>query len=96
MSAKSVYEQQLRNKLNEWNKQISELKDKADHAPDPDTKADYNGQVEEIHALQQSVREKVETIEIAEETAWEHLKEDIEIVWEKLETAIKKLASIFD
>ncbi len=96
MSAKSVYEQQLRNKLNEWNKQISELKDKADHAPDPDAKAEYNGQVEEIHALQQSVREKINTLENAEETAWEHLKEDLEIVWEKLETAIKNLASIFD
>jgi len=96
MDTKSSFEKQLFNKLKEWDEQISQLKGRADHAPDPDAKADYNGQIEQIHALQQDARNKLHELENAHESAWEHLKDDIEIVWEKLETSIKKLNSIFD
>ena len=52
MNAKFVYEQHLQNQFKEWNKQISDLKKKADHASDFDAKAGYKCQVEHIHALQ--------------------------------------------
>lgn len=95
MDTKSEYEQDLFNKLNEWDKQISKLKNQADHASDYDAKADFNGQVEQIHALQQTARRKLNELEIAHESAWEHLKEDIESTWEKLETALKNITSTF-
>ncbi len=95
MDTKSDYEQYLFKKLNEWDKQISKLKDQADHASNFDARADYNGQVEQIHALQQTARNKLNELESSHESAWEHLKEEIEITWEKLETAIKKITSTF-
>ena len=95
MSTKTIYQQQLQSQLTEWDKQISDLKEKADHASDYDAKADYNGQVEHIHALQQTARDKLNELKNAHENKWDHLKEDIESTWEKLETAIKKITSTF-
>lgn len=43
MDTKSKYETRLFNQLNEWDKQISQLKENADHASDMDTRAGYNG-----------------------------------------------------
>ena len=88
VNTKSNYETRLHNKLKVWNQEISELKNKADHAPDYDAKADISGQIEEIHALEQAAINKVNELKRAHESAWEHLKEDIEAVWEKLETAL--------
>ena len=96
MSAKSVYEQQLQNQLNEWNRQISDLKKKADHASDFDAKAEFNGQIEQIHALQQTADKNLKELQGAPEIAWDYLKKDIEIVWSKLGIAIKNLVSVFE
>lgn len=87
--------QELQKQLDDWKAQISTLKEKSDHAPDLDMRAEYIGQVEEIHALQQAVVKKLKELEAHEDTSWEYLKEEIESSWVKLETAVRKLASIF-
>lgn len=95
MNSKHASEQELHQQLDDWKAQISLLKEKSDHAPDYDMRAEYIGQVEEIHALQQSAIKKLKELERDEDTSWEFLKEEIETSWEKLESAARKLASIF-
>ena len=95
MITKEIYKRQLHEKLDNLNEKISQLKEQADHAPDPNTKAEYNGRVEEIYALEQKLQKQLKKLENAEETAWEHLKEDIEIAWDKFESAVKFFIDIY-
>ena len=95
MTAKQIYKRKLHEQLEAWNRQISKLKEKADHAPDSDAEAEFNGQVEEIHALQQAAKGELKKLEEAEETAWEYLKEDIEKAWDSLEHAVKRFYELY-
>ena len=95
MNTKETYRQHLQEKLNKWNNQISELKEKADHAADPDAKEEFNGQVEEIHALQQAALSKLQELQAAEDSNWGHLEEGIEHAWEKLESAVKRFIALY-
>ena len=95
MITKETYKQRLHEKLNGWDNEINDLKENADHATDPEAKAEFNGQIEVIHALKQVVIEKLDHLEHAEETAWEHLKEEIEQAWHKLESAVKLFITVY-
>lgn len=95
MITKEIYKKQLHEKLDDWDNAINALKENADHATDPDAKAEFNGQVEVIHALKQVAIEKLDRLEYAEETTWEHLKEEIEHAWHKLESAVKLFIAVY-
>ena len=76
MNTQTFNQQQLQNQLTEFNKQINDLKEKADHASDFDSKAEFNGQIEEIHALKQAVRQKLKELENPQENTWQQ-QEDV-------------------
>lgn len=95
MISKAIYSQSLHEKLDGWDDAINRLKDQADHAVDSDAKAEFNGQIEEIHALKQVALEKLAHLEYAEETSWEHFKEEIEYAWGKLEAAVKLFIAVY-
>ena len=94
MDTNAIYQQQLQNQLKELNEQINDLKEKADHAPDFDSKAEYNGQIEQVHALQQAARHKLKELENTQEKSWQQ-QEDIETSWKKLEAEIRNLDLMF-
>jgi len=95
MITKEIYKKQLHEKFDDLDNAVNFLKSNADHAADSDARADFNGQIEAIHALKQIAMEKLDHLEHAEETAWEHLKEEIESAWEKLESAVKLFIALY-
>lgn len=90
MSSKNDYELVFHEQFKKWEDQVDEIMHKVEHA-NPEVKADLNGQLEEIHLLRQKARENQKKLEDADESAWEHLKDDIEEVWENIEAAFEKL-----
>lgn len=90
MTAKNDYELVFHSQFEKWDQQIDEIMHKIELA-EPEVKADLNGQLEEIHLLRQKALENKKALEDADESAWEHLKDEIEEVWEKIEAAFEKL-----
>lgn len=90
MTTKNDYELVFQAQFEKWDAQVNDIMHRVEHA-DPEEKANLNGQLEEIHLLRQQARSNQQALEEAEDTAWEHLKDEIEEVWEKIEAAFEKL-----
>ncbi|CAA6828762.1 MAG: Unknown protein [uncultured Thiotrichaceae bacterium] len=90
MTSKNDYELVFQEQFKKWENQVDDIMHKVEHA-NPEMKADLNGQLEEIHLLRQKARANKQALEDADDNAWEHLKDDIEALWEKIETAFEKL-----
>jgi argininosuccinate lyase len=91
---KEAYEKKLQAQLNNWGAEINKLRAKADKAA-ADTKLEYQEQIEELKAMQETAAEKLAELREAGDDAWQDLKADIESAWGSLHEAIKSINSRF-
>lgn len=89
MTTKHDYELVFKSRFDQWGREVNDIMHKIEHA-DPQTKNYLNGKLEEIHALRQDAREHQQKLIDSNETAWIHLKDEIEEVWDKIENAFQK------
>ena len=94
MENKESYSQYLQEQLNEWVKELNQLKEKAEHYG---AKA-YKNLPEQIKFLETKIDEgTVKIKEIAEmnEESWEALKNGIDSAWESLSAGFKEATAKF-
>jgi uncharacterized coiled-coil DUF342 family protein len=94
MNMKEAYQKKLQAKLDEWKAEIDKLKAKADGA-EADVQLEYYKQIEELKAMQESVKTKITELKEASDDAWEELKVGIDSALKSLSNAIKSAISKF-
>lgn len=86
---KAEFEGMLKDKLEELEEEIRELKLKAEKLTNT-AKAKWTEEVAELDAKQKAARQKLDEAARSSGAAWEHLKEGAKKAWEELEAAMKK------
>jgi chromosome segregation ATPase len=94
MSAKDAYEKKLKGRLAEWRADIDKLKAKADQA-EGDSQLAYYKEIEKLRAQQDNVRDKLEDLRDAGDSAWEDVKLGVEKAWTDLSDSTSKALSRF-
>lgn len=94
MSLKDAYERKLQAQLKEWNAEIGKLKAQADRKQ-ADTQIEYYQKIAELEALQETAREKLDTLEKQSDDAWEDLKAGVEYAVDALSEAVRSARSRF-
>lgn len=92
--AKAELEGMLKDKLEELEEEIRELKLKAEKLTDT-AKAKWTEEVAELDAKQKAARQKLDEAARSSGAAWEHLREGAKKSWEDLEAAVTKARSEF-
>ena len=94
MSKRDEYVAKLKNKLDEWNKDVDKLEAKSEHVKE-EVKEKYHEELEVVKKQRDNARAKaMELIESGEE-AWEELKVGVEQAWQKFTEAVDKAHSKF-
>ncbi|MDK2849329.1 MAG: hypothetical protein PWP34_2682 [Desulfuromonadales bacterium] len=94
MESKEAYEKKLQAQLDEWNAEIAKLKAKADKA-EAEARIEYHQRIEELRAMQETARSKLDKLKAAGDNAWQDLKEGLDQAWEDLGKAVKAARSRF-
>lgn len=88
------YLDRLKNKMEEWNSEISRLAEKAGEAKE-EKKAEYKEQMEVISKSREKLEEKMADLRQASESSWEGLKYGVESSWEALKAKYSEAKSKF-
>jgi flagellar hook-basal body complex protein FliE len=94
MKDKKSYLQNLEHQLQERDTEIVELKEKAEQAK-TDTKAVLLTQIDELHKKTETARDKLKQLQVAEDGAWDDVKEGVEKSWHELKSAFSNAKARF-
>lgn len=94
MEDKKSYLQRLAQQLQEWDKEMDELKLKADHAKSG-AKVEFQKQLDELRVKKDAAQNKFNELQKAGDDAWEEVKEGLEKSWTELKTSFRSAVSKF-
>ena len=94
MNKRKEYQEKLDAQLEEWNKQISLLRAKADKAK-AEAKIEYYKIIEALQPKQDNAKARLKELKAASDEAWEDLKAGAEKAWAEVKTAFDNAASKF-
>lgn len=94
MSARKIFVEKLKAKLDEWNAEVDRLESKAKMI-DAQNQARYRATIQEIKAKIQQVERKLTVIKNSSTDAWQDLKEGAEIAWKDFEASVKQVKEQF-
>jgi chromosome segregation ATPase len=87
-SKRDEYVEKIKNQLDEWNKEIEALEEKA-HLATGDIKSKYEERIASLRQHHNDAKEKAEEIRKAADDAWDELKEGFENAWQTVREAFK-------
>jgi chromosome segregation ATPase len=94
MTTRHEYIEKLKEKLDEWDADIDELEETAQHAK-ADLKFEYQDQLAALRRKSDDAKLKLAELRDSSEGAWEDLKEGADEAWDSLKAAIEKALSHF-
>ena len=94
MENKEAFEKRLEAQLDEWDAEVRRLKATAEKAQ-ASARVQYFKNIEELEAMQEKAKKRLEEIQRANETAWQDLRAGAEAAWEDMVTAVKVARSRF-
>jgi len=94
MSKKRDYEDQVRAKLEELEREIDLLKAKVKVA-EAELAPEHQEKVEKLHNMKEEAKEKFQELVEASDDAWEHLQEGVEHYWTALGNEMKAFDNYF-
>ena len=94
MSIRSEYIEQLKQNLDKWNTDLSELEAKARVAR-TDLRIDYEMQLEALRKHREEASEKLKELQASSEDAWKELSAGAEVAWSAMRDAIQKATAHF-
>ena len=94
MSARKIFVEKLKAKLDEWNAEVDRLESKAEMI-DAQNQARYRATIQEIKAKIRQVERKLTVIKNSSTDAWQDLKEGVEIAWKDFEASVKQVKEQF-
>ena len=94
MEKKEAYQDKMNARFAEWQAKIDMLKVKADQA-EAQQKLRYYAEIESLRAKQEQVREKLDELGSAGESAWEELRSGVELAWQALQDALEEAVKKF-
>ena len=83
MDEQTQYVEKLSAQMVEWENQIDELKDKAEHAT-PEMRFEYAEAIAALQLKLDQAAEKLQGISTASEGKWEDMKEGAEQIWREV------------
>jgi hypothetical protein len=89
---KNKYLKNLDDQLKQWEKQIEELRKKAESAKGQ-VKEEYFKQIDSLNKKKEDAKTKLQNLKAANEEAWADLKKIVDAAWSDLEKSIKRVAS---
>ncbi len=94
MNKRKAYQAKLDAQLEEWNKQLSVLRAKADKTK-AESKIEYCKMLEALQPKLDNAKAKLKELKTASDEAWEELKAGLERAWAEVKTSIEAAASKF-
>ncbi|WP_020405432.1 hypothetical protein [Hahella ganghwensis] len=86
MSARKKYIEEMKTKLDQWDKDIDELEKRARTASS-ELKAEYQNQVKTLKDKRDEAAKKFEELQSATDGAWEDVKDGMEQAWNSVSHA---------
>ncbi|MGH7496469.1 MAG: coiled coil domain-containing protein [bacterium] len=94
MEDKKSYLQSLAQQLQDWDKEMDELKLKAGSAKSG-AKAEFQKQLDELRVKRDTAQAKFLELQKVGDEAWEEMKEGLEKSWTELKTSFRSAVSKF-
>ena len=94
MSSKREYEDQVRAKLEELEREIDLLKAKVKVA-EAELAPEHHEKVNKLHDLKEEAKEKLHELVEASDDAWEHLQDGVEHYWTAIGNEMKAFDNYF-
>jgi len=95
MDDKQSYLQKLAAQLQQWDKEIDQLKVKADIAK-AEAKTELLKQIDELRAKKQTAQGRLSELQAAGDEAWDDIKTGVEKSWTEMKGAFKSAMSKFN
>lgn len=96
MSDRDEYVKKIEAKLDEWDSDIEELKDKLE-AASADAKVALNDKLKQLSKTRDEISDKLDELQDAGEDAWEDVRDNIESGWKRVtaefDDLVKRLKS---
>jgi len=93
MTTKESYEKKLQAQLDEWKAEIDKLRARAEGAQ-ADAQIEYERQIEDLQALQESANRRLLELKEAGDEAWEDLRagaqESVETLGQSIRSAMER------
>lgn len=94
MSERDAYIDKMKAKLDEWNAEIDRFSAKAEGVQ-ADAKLEYDRQIEVIKKQRDEVRQHLNNLQAASDSAWEDMRKGADAAWENMANTFKQAASRF-
>jgi ribosome-associated translation inhibitor RaiA len=94
MTTRKEYVEQLKQKLDLWNDEITKLEGKARTAK-TDLRIDYEMHLEALRKHREDATAKLKELQASGEGAWQELRAGIDAAWSTMQEAIERAASHF-
>jgi|FLOH01.1.fsa_nt_gi chromosome segregation ATPase len=88
MSKRKLYEDQVREKLQQLEGEIDRLKQQIKNA-ETELLPERHSKIESLHSLKEETKEKFQELLAASDDAWEELQEGVEHYWKALGNELK-------
>jgi len=92
MSLRETYEKKMQDQLNELKAEITELKEKADHA-ETNLELEYYTLIDELHLKLETAHQKFDLLKQANDEKWDEFKSEFELIWDSMRELIKSVTS---
>ncbi|HQU98454.1 MAG TPA: hypothetical protein PLV19_07665 [Nitrosomonas sp.] len=94
MSDRDEYIKKIQSKLDEWDSDIDELKDKL-AAASADAKIAIDDKLKQLSKQRDEISDKLEELEDAGEDVWEDIRDNIESGWKRVTAEFEDLVKRF-
>ncbi len=94
MSDRDEYIKKIQSKLDEWDSDIDELKDKL-AAASADAKIAIDDKLKQLSKQRDEISDKLEELEDAGEDVWEDIRDNIESGWKRVTVEFEDLVKRF-
>jgi predicted nuclease with TOPRIM domain len=94
MTAREIFVEELKTKLDEWNAEVDRLESKTE-VIDAQYRARYRAAIQEIKGKVQQIERKLTVIRNSSTDAWEDLKAGVEGAWKDFEASLKQAKERF-
>jgi len=94
MEDKNSYLQKLAQQLQDWDKEMDDLRLKADQAK-TGAKSEFKKQLDELRAKKEVAQNKFDELQRSGDEAWEEVKEGLEKSWNELKVSFRSAFSKF-
>jgi peptidoglycan hydrolase CwlO-like protein len=88
MSGRKEYEQKVKQKLEDLEREIDALREKV-KSTEAELTSDHHGRMEKLHELKEEVADKIDDLLEAGDDAWEEIQEGVEHYWKALGNELK-------